>query len=268
MTGDPSMVAMTEKCCDACGTSQFEIHHQSFPEMWTRGESLDQTVDKLFTRLEANLSAVADPMHRAPVQSAIADLQAFIDRETVGQSKFSEHDALAAVPEPDASPSALVKTKTRMVRRPIVSKGHASPAHPPQHAYPGMPVDLRPEGESLAAAKTFPLVKETMFEAIRMVLHKDREMADHQVEGRITIYCLDGQIAFTARGQTHKLKAGQWLFLLGDEPHSLRAIEDSSLLLTILFPHPNKEHHVEATLSGYPNLPSSFLKSRPHRTTE
>jgi quercetin dioxygenase-like cupin family protein len=109
-----------------------------------------------------------------------------------------------------------------------------------------------------------------MFEAIRVVLHKDRVMADHQVEGPITIYCLDGEIAFTARGQTHELKAGHWLFLLGDEPHSLRAIEDSSFLLTILFAHPNKERQAEATLSepGHPNLPSSFLKSGQEPTTE
>ena len=78
-----------------------------------------------------------------------------------------------------------------------------------------------------------------------MVIHKGHEMGDHQVEGPITIYCLDGQIAFTARGQTHDLKPGQWLFLLGDEPHSLRAIEDSSFLLTILFPSSSKERRAQ-----------------------
>jgi quercetin dioxygenase-like cupin family protein len=108
--------------------------------------------------------------------------------------------------------------------------------HPPSHAYPGMPVDLRPAGESLAEAATTPLVKQKTFEAIRLVIHKGQELPEHQVAGAITIYCLDGRIAFTAGGQTHDLKAGHWLFLLGNEPHSLRGIEDSSLLLTILFP--------------------------------
>src|SRR6476620_6013519 len=116
--------------------------------------------------------------------------------------------------------------------------------HPPQHAYPGRPIDLRPEGALLATATTFPLVKGDAFEAIRMVLRKDHEMAGHQVEGPITIYCLDGQIAFTARGQGHDLRAGHWLFLLGNEPHSLRAIEDSSFLLTILFPSSSKGRRV------------------------
>ena len=107
--------------------------------------------------------------------------------------------------------------------------------HPPSHAYPGMPVDLRPIGESLSEATTAPLVKEETFEAIRMVIHKGHELAGHQVEGAITIYCLDGRVAFTARGQNHDLKPGHWLFLPGNEPHSLVAIDDSSLLLTILF---------------------------------
>ena len=58
--------------------------------------------------------------------------------------------------------------------------------HPPQHAYPGMPFNLRPEGASLADATTFPLVKEESFEAIRMVIHQGQEISDHQVEGAIT----------------------------------------------------------------------------------
>jgi quercetin dioxygenase-like cupin family protein len=132
--------------------------------------------------------------------------------------------------------------------------------HPPQHAYPGRPVDLRPEGTSLATAATFPLVKESAFEAIRMVLRKDHEMAGHRVAGPITVYCLDGQIAFTARGQTHDLRAGHWLFLLGNEPHSLRAIEDSSFLLTILFPFTGDEPRgqlasPEAGQPVYPRFP-------------
>jgi quercetin dioxygenase-like cupin family protein len=113
---------------------------------------------------------------------------------------------------------------------------------------------------SLAAATTFPLVKEEAFEAIRMVLRKDHEMAGHRVEGPITIYCLDGQIAFTARGQTHDLRAGHWLFLLGNEPHSLRALEDSSILLTILFQRSSSELQAPAMSPKpekpiYPHLP-------------
>jgi quercetin dioxygenase-like cupin family protein len=120
--------------------------------------------------------------------------------------------------------------------------------HPPAHAYPGMPFDLRPAGESLSEAATVPLVKQETFEAIRMVIHKGQTMPEHRVEGAITIYCLDGRLAFTARGKTHDLKAGHWLYLLGNEPHSLCGIEDSSVLLTILFPRSREERQAEGAI--------------------
>lgn len=120
--------------------------------------------------------------------------------------------------------------------------------HPPQHQYPGMPVDLRPEGEILSAAKTMPLVKEEAFEAIRLVIRKDHELPTHQTEGAITVYCLAGRIAFTARGQTHDMKEGHWLFLVGKEPHSLRAIEDSAVLLTILLPRSRDDRQAEGVV--------------------
>lgn len=90
MTGDPRMVVVTEEFCNACGTPRVNVHHQSFPEMWISGESTDRAVDKLVTRLESNLAAVSDPMHREPVQLAIADAQAFITRDSVRQPKLSE----------------------------------------------------------------------------------------------------------------------------------------------------------------------------------
>lgn len=104
------------------------------------------------------------------------------------------------------------------------------------HAYPGMPVDLRPVEESLSEAGSVALVKEEGFEVIRMVIPRGKAIPRHQVEGAITVHCLDGRIAFTTRDQTHDMKAGHWLFLLGNEPHSLVGIEDASVLLTIMFP--------------------------------
>ena len=67
-------------------------------------------------------------------------------------------------------------------------------------------------------------------------------------------------------GAKATLFTGARLITDGDKP----PIEDSSFLLTILFAHTNKERQTEASLSepGYPNLPSSFLKSRQEPTTE
>jgi quercetin dioxygenase-like cupin family protein len=131
MTGDPTTVVVTEDFCNACGTPRVNIHHQSFPEMRISGESLAQAVDELATHLEANLAAVSDPMHRAPVQLAIADVQAFINRDTVPQPKLSEViDVLpVGAPDPAASPSMLAKTETLELRRLILPKGREIPTH-------------------------------------------------------------------------------------------------------------------------------------------
>jgi hypothetical protein len=64
------------------------------------------------------------------------------------------------------------------------------------HADPGMPVDLRPLGETLAKTETTALVKNDGFEAIRLVLRKGHEVCHkHEVGGMITLYCIEGRVA-------------------------------------------------------------------------
>lgn len=104
------------------------------------------------------------------------------------------------------------------------------------HAAPGVPVDLQPADEPLAGAQSFALVKTGEFEAIRMAIPAGREVChSHSVEGPMTLYCLAGQIAFTADADQHSVRAGQWLFLPGGVPHTIRGVEDSLVLLTIMF---------------------------------
>ncbi|HOF41967.1 MAG TPA: cupin domain-containing protein [Candidatus Hydrogenedentes bacterium] len=104
------------------------------------------------------------------------------------------------------------------------------------HAAPGIPVDLQPETVELSDAKARALVKTDAFEAIRLVVPEGHEVCrNHQVDGPLTIYCLKGQIAFSADDQTHVLSEGHWLFLPGGVPHTVTGMEDSLLLLTIMF---------------------------------
>jgi quercetin dioxygenase-like cupin family protein len=100
-----------------------------------------------------------------------------------------------------------------------------------------MPVDLRPQGETLTEARTVALVKNNTFEAIRLVIPGGHEVChDHQVEGTLTVLCLEGRIAFTTEGATRELPAGHWLFLTGGVPHTVRGLDESVVLLTVLFP--------------------------------
>ena len=58
----------------------------------------------------------------------------------------------------------------------------------------------------------------------------------HPPKGELVVHCLEGKVAFTACGKTHDLEAGHLLYLPAGESHSLRGIEDGSLLLTGLLP--------------------------------
>jgi quercetin dioxygenase-like cupin family protein len=102
------------------------------------------------------------------------------------------------------------------------------------HAKSGEVIDLRPAGDALAPTATSTLVKTDRLEVIRVAVPAGKELPHHQVAGEITVQCLEGQVAFTAGATAREMRAGQMLYLKGNEPHSLRGIEDASVLLTIL----------------------------------
>jgi quercetin dioxygenase-like cupin family protein len=102
------------------------------------------------------------------------------------------------------------------------------------HAKPGEVVDLRPLGIALATTKTTTLVKTRDMELIRLVVPAAKEIPTHKAPGEITVQCLEGRVAFTADGRAQELVAGQLLYLTAAEPHALKGIEDSSVLVTIL----------------------------------
>ena len=105
------------------------------------------------------------------------------------------------------------------------------------HAGACLPLDLRQPGETLSVHKSHALVKTDAFEAIRIVIPKDHNVChEHQLEGPITVQCLEGWIAFTADDDKHSLKAGQWTYLPPGVRHTISGVEDSLVLLTIIFP--------------------------------
>jgi quercetin dioxygenase-like cupin family protein len=108
------------------------------------------------------------------------------------------------------------------------------------HAKSGEVIDLRPFGAALAHAVTNTLVKTDGLEVIRLVVPAGKELPRHQVAGEITVQCLEGWVAVATGETARELRAGQMLYLAGNEPHSLRGIEDASVLLTILLHQQSK----------------------------
>ena len=101
------------------------------------------------------------------------------------------------------------------------------------HAQSGEVVDVRPLGVAIADSKSTALIKTQHFEIIRMVLLASKEIAEHKAKGDIIVQCLEGHVAFSTLGKNLELRAGHMIYLKSGEPHSLKAIEDSSLLLTM-----------------------------------
>ena len=104
-----------------------------------------------------------------------------------------------------------------------------------QHANSGEIIEL-PLGAALCSSKTTTLAKTANLELIRLVLLAGKEIPTHKVAGEITVQCLEGRVSFTAGSQTQELVAGQLLYLAGGEPHAVKGIKDSLLLVTILLP--------------------------------
>lgn len=103
------------------------------------------------------------------------------------------------------------------------------------HASPGEVVDLGRLDPDQAEARTRALVKTEAFETARLIVGKGTEIPPHSVAGPVILHCLEGCVRIALPGSAITLAAGQWTHLQGGTEHSLQGLEDSALLMTILF---------------------------------
>lgn len=101
------------------------------------------------------------------------------------------------------------------------------------HASSGDVIDVRPLGNQIAQSVTTTLVKSDQIEIIRLVLPAGKEIPPHQVDGPITVQCLEGRVEFQSHGKQQPLAAGQLVYLEGGQSHALKSIEDATVLVTI-----------------------------------
>ena len=100
------------------------------------------------------------------------------------------------------------------------------------HAKPGEVVQLQASGQG--PASTSALVKTDRFESVRLIIAAGTTIPTHKVGGFLTLYCVEGQVRIELDSEV-RMRPGDWLYLDRGEPHSVHGIEDSVLLLTILF---------------------------------
>jgi quercetin dioxygenase-like cupin family protein len=105
------------------------------------------------------------------------------------------------------------------------------------HLASGEVTNLSPLGNRLNNTPTKAFFKDEHLEVIRMILPAGKHVPTHAVEGPITVQCLEGEVRFRM-GETEKtLRPADFIYLSADTPHELFALQDSSLLVTIVLPH-------------------------------
>jgi len=107
-----------------------------------------------------------------------------------------------------------------------------------KHASSGEIIDLRPLGTPLDDSQSTTLLRDEQLKVMRLVMPADKELHDHAVEGPITMQCLEGAIEVAAHGSSKTMHAGDLMYLGSKVPHSLRATEDASILVTIVVERP------------------------------
>jgi len=98
------------------------------------------------------------------------------------------------------------------------------------HAAAGEIIDVRgPAGTDSAT-----LIRTDHLEVFRYALPAGKVVDAHTAAGLMVIQCLEGTVEFTALGRTQQLGPGTMLYLPDHEPHALKALSDTLLLITLL----------------------------------
>lgn len=90
--------------------------------------------------------------------------------------------------------------------------------------------------------------------AVVVELQTGEEMGDHRVRERAVVQVVGGRATVEAGGESTECDAGALVMFEPGERHSVRAHEDTTLLL-LLAPWPAPEHYDEAEAANAQHLP-------------
>ncbi|TWU48653.1 hypothetical protein Poly51_45540 [Rubripirellula tenax] len=97
---------------------------------------------------------------------------------------------------------------------------------------PGQLLDLHDFGND-AEPKPKLLLQNDSFKVMRLVLRAGKTIPEHKAMKEITVQTVAGKVEFMTMGETHTMTAGNLIYLEPSELHSLTAIEDAIVLVTM-----------------------------------
>jgi quercetin dioxygenase-like cupin family protein len=102
------------------------------------------------------------------------------------------------------------------------------------HAASGEVISLQPFGPKLPGSVSTAILKSSQLEVMRLVLAAGKSLPEHQVPGELTLQCLEGAVQVSAHGKSQILHAGEMIFLAGNVRHALQAMQNTSVLMTLV----------------------------------
>lgn len=104
------------------------------------------------------------------------------------------------------------------------------------HAKPGQAIDVQAFGADLPGSATHAILKTKSLELMRLVLRAGDGWPPHAIQGELTLLCIEGSVAVDAGEYSCELRASQLVLLPARVVHAVRALADTSLLLTVQLP--------------------------------
>ena len=106
---------------------------------------------------------------------------------------------------------------------------------------PAVPLNLRELARALHAEphpaiyghRQAGLVHRGPLRLVLFAFEPGGELPQHRAPGPVVIHCLRGELDIEASGSQERLHEGEALLLDADVPHSVRAITESDMLLTV-----------------------------------
>lgn len=105
------------------------------------------------------------------------------------------------------------------------------------HASSGEVIAIHPLGDQLEQAASVAYLKSEQLEIMRIVLGAGKSVPEHQVNGEMTLQCIEGEVEVLAHGTCRTLHPYEMVFLAANVPYALRAARNSSLLMTVAVEH-------------------------------
>lgn len=91
--------------------------------------------------------------------------------------------------------------------------------------------------EDFGTSRSTVLLSTDRVKVVRLSLKATETIKEHRAHGPLVVHCLEGKVDFPVEGKSLQLCSGDLLHLARREPHSVHAIEDSVLLLTVVIDH-------------------------------